>query len=162
MNHVSLCCMASAQLDLQLPSQDVTRYGGRLWPRPSCVRWGPSSPTERGTAAPYFSAHFSLAWSSISATAELLSFDLHFVVELESLSHSEQATSAVKAFVAPRYQHSIVTRRPRFGSDICISLLLSNSDYFCVSAVTSVVSHWAKIVQLTPKPVCVCVLPVAW
>jgi len=26
-------------------------YGGRPRPRPHCVRWGPSSPTERGTAA---------------------------------------------------------------------------------------------------------------
>jgi len=30
--------------------------GGRLWPRPQCVRWGPSSPTESGRAAPHFSA----------------------------------------------------------------------------------------------------------
>ena len=70
----------------------------------------PAPPTERGTAAPYFSAHFSLARWSISATAELFSFDLHFSVESESHSHSEQATtptSAVKAFVAPRYQHNV-------------------------------------------------------
>jgi len=32
--------------------QDVTRYVGRPRPRPHCDRWGPSSPTERGTAAP--------------------------------------------------------------------------------------------------------------
>jgi len=27
-------------------------YGGRPWPRRHCVRWRPSSPTERGIAAP--------------------------------------------------------------------------------------------------------------
>jgi len=42
--------------------QDATRYGGRGRPRPRrrrhCVIWGPSSRTERVTAAPpHFSAH---------------------------------------------------------------------------------------------------------
>jgi len=32
----------------------------------------PAPPTERGTAAPHFSANFALARSPISATAELL------------------------------------------------------------------------------------------
>jgi len=36
------------------------------------VRWGLSSPTERGTAPPHFSAGFALARLPISATAELL------------------------------------------------------------------------------------------
>jgi len=35
--------------------QDVTWYGGRPRPRRHCVRWGPSSPTERDTAVPLFS-----------------------------------------------------------------------------------------------------------
>jgi len=39
--------------------QDITSYTGRPWSRPHCVRWGPSSPTERGTAIPHFSAHCS-------------------------------------------------------------------------------------------------------
>jgi len=34
--------------------QDVTWYRGRPWPRPHCVRWGPSSP--KGTLPP-FSPH---------------------------------------------------------------------------------------------------------
>ena len=37
--------------------QEATSHGGRPRPRPHCVRWGPSSPTERGTPAPNFSAH---------------------------------------------------------------------------------------------------------
>jgi len=54
--------------------QNTTWYGGKPRPRWHCVRWGPCSPTERGTAAPpHFSAHFALARSPISATAELLS-----------------------------------------------------------------------------------------
>jgi len=50
--------------------QDATSYGARSWPRRHCVRWGPSSATERCTAAPHFLAHF--ARSPISATAEFL------------------------------------------------------------------------------------------
>ena len=34
--------------------QDATWYRGRPRPRQRCVRWGPSSPTERGIAAPNF------------------------------------------------------------------------------------------------------------
>jgi len=38
--------------------EDATWYRDRPWPRRHCVRWGPSSPTERGTAAPpHFLAH---------------------------------------------------------------------------------------------------------
>jgi len=38
--------------------QDATSYGGRPRPRRHCVRWGPSSPTERGTAVlPHSLAH---------------------------------------------------------------------------------------------------------
>ena len=54
----------------QLPSC----YGGRPLPRPRCVSWGPSSPTEWGTAAPQFSAHFAVVWLPISATDQLLLF----------------------------------------------------------------------------------------
>jgi len=34
--------------------QGKTYHGGRPWPRPHCVRWGPSSLPKRGTAAPAF------------------------------------------------------------------------------------------------------------
>ena len=38
--------------------EDATWYESRPQPRPHCVRWGPSSPRERDTAArPLFSAH---------------------------------------------------------------------------------------------------------
>jgi len=48
--------------------------GGRPQPRRHYVRWGPSSPTERGTAAlPLIFWITALAGSPISATAELLS-----------------------------------------------------------------------------------------
>ena len=38
--------------------QDTTRYGGRPWPRPHCVRWGPSfapPPPKNGAQTPIFS-----------------------------------------------------------------------------------------------------------
>ena len=34
--------------------QDAIWYVGRPWPRPHCVRWGPSSLQKRSTAAPNF------------------------------------------------------------------------------------------------------------
>jgi len=37
--------------------QDATLYGDRPWPRPHCVRWGPSSPAPKGAQHPQFSAH---------------------------------------------------------------------------------------------------------
>ena len=37
--------------------ENANWYGSRPWPRPHCVRRRPSSPRERGTAAPLFSAH---------------------------------------------------------------------------------------------------------
>jgi len=52
--------------------QDATWYEGRPRPRRHSVRRGPGSSKERGTAAPQFSAHLALAWSPISATADLL------------------------------------------------------------------------------------------
>jgi len=59
--------------------RDATWYGGSPWPRPHCVRWGPSSPTERDTVSPPLLC-LCLLWPNshpISATAELL-FQLHF------------------------------------------------------------------------------------
>ena len=53
--------------------QDATWYGGRPQPRIYCIRWGPSSPTERGTALTAFRPMSIMAkWSIISATAEFL------------------------------------------------------------------------------------------
>jgi len=53
--------------------QAATWYGGRPRPRRHCVRWAPSSATERGTAAPSFRPMSIVTKrSSISATAVLL------------------------------------------------------------------------------------------
>jgi len=55
--------------------QDVTWYGGRSRHRRHCIKGGPSSPIERGTAAPTFWPMSIVAKRSpISATAELLLF----------------------------------------------------------------------------------------
>jgi len=53
--------------------EDATWYGSTSRPRPHCVRQGPSSPNERGTAAPPLFGPC-LLWprSTISAAAELL------------------------------------------------------------------------------------------
>jgi len=40
-----------------LTDQDETWQAGRPWPWPHCVRWAPSSPPQRCTASPQFSAH---------------------------------------------------------------------------------------------------------
>ena len=52
--------------------QDATWCGGRPWHRWLCVRWGPSSPHAKGQSSSHFSAHFALARSPISTTAELI------------------------------------------------------------------------------------------
>jgi len=52
--------------------QDTTWHGGRLQPRRHCVRWVPSSPTERDRAAPLRPMSIVAKRSPISATAELL------------------------------------------------------------------------------------------
>jgi len=41
--------------------QDDTWHGGKPQSRPHCVRWGPSSPAQRGTA-PQYSARACLLW----------------------------------------------------------------------------------------------------
>ena len=52
---------------------ETTWHGGRPRPRRHCVRWGPSSPTERGTAGPTFRPMSTVVKRSpISATAEFL------------------------------------------------------------------------------------------
>jgi len=38
--------------------QHGTWHGGGPWSRPHCVRWGPSSPPQKGDRAPQFLAHF--------------------------------------------------------------------------------------------------------
>ena len=38
--------------------QDGTWHRGGPWSRPHCARWGPSSPPNKGTETPQFSAHF--------------------------------------------------------------------------------------------------------
>jgi len=96
-----------------LMDQDETWRGGRSWPRPHCVRWGPSSPTERGTAAPSTFRPVSIVAkrSPVSATAELLFIcqDLSFLVS-RSLTNArlpmQEATcrrvdSHVHALLAP-------------------------------------------------------------
>ena len=66
--------------------QDATWYGGRPRPRRHYVRWGPAPLTESGIAAPHFSAHFALARSPISATAELLfHISAHTYTDLETI-----------------------------------------------------------------------------
>ena len=53
---VLLSCLSACIVDVLWPNgwmnQDTTWYGGRPRPRRHCVRWRPSSPTERGTVAP--------------------------------------------------------------------------------------------------------------
>ena len=38
--------------------QDGSWHGTGPWSRPDCARWGPSSPPQKGTEPPQFSAHF--------------------------------------------------------------------------------------------------------
>jgi len=55
-----LSCLSDCDVRALWPNgwtnQDETWHAGRTRPWPHCVRWGPSSPPQRGTA-PQFSAH---------------------------------------------------------------------------------------------------------
>jgi len=57
--------------------QHATWYEGRPRTRQHCVRWTPSSPTERGTHLPHFSAHVyfgpCLLWPNGRPSQQLLS-----------------------------------------------------------------------------------------
>ena len=67
--------------------QDTTWYGGRPRPRRHCVRWGPSSRRERGTAAHTFRPMSIVAKRSpISATALVLFCFVSFSVGLTRIS----------------------------------------------------------------------------
>jgi len=60
------CCQMAGWIRIPLGTED------RPLPWWHYVRWGPSSPHGKGTAAPHFLAHVYCAkWSPISATAEL-------------------------------------------------------------------------------------------
>jgi len=56
-------------------NQDTTWYGGRPRPWPHCIRWGPSSPPQRGTAPTQFSAYICCgqmaAWTKMPLGMEL-------------------------------------------------------------------------------------------
>ena len=74
---VSPVCLSVCNAGVLWPNgwmdQGATWYRGRSRPRRRCVGWGPSSRTERGTAAPTFwSMSFVAKQSPISATAELV------------------------------------------------------------------------------------------
>ena len=58
--------------------QDVTWYRGRPHPRRHCVRWGPSSPTVRDTAAPNILAHFGILCSTPQSLA-----DAHYLTAVQ-------------------------------------------------------------------------------
>jgi len=61
--------------------QDATWYGSRPRPWPYCIRWEPSSPSEKDTVAPSFRRFRPMSIMSkrspISATAEHLFFQKH-------------------------------------------------------------------------------------
>jgi len=52
--------------------EDATWYVGRLWPRPHCVTWRPSSPSQKGHSLNVRPLSVVAKWSLISATAEHL------------------------------------------------------------------------------------------
>ena len=55
--------------------QDETWHAGRSWPLAHCVRWGPSSPPQRGTSPTQFLAHICCgqmaAWIKLPLGMEL-------------------------------------------------------------------------------------------
>jgi len=52
--------------------QDTTWYGGRPWPRPHCVRWGPGSSGKGHSSPPLFGP--CLLWPYSRPSQQLLSY----------------------------------------------------------------------------------------
>ena len=77
-------------------AQDATSYGGRPWPRRHCARWGPSSPTERGTAAYVYCVqtitHVGNCWARFAGWMLFLSPDKQCWSSEEKAYHQTQTT----------------------------------------------------------------------
>jgi len=78
--------------------QDATWYGGRPRPGRHCVRWGPSSPTQRGTAVLTFRSMSTAAKRSpISATAKLLLYNYWPAVQTRFSCHHRHKSVPYRA-----------------------------------------------------------------
>jgi len=92
---LSVFCDVGALWPNGWTDQDDTWHGGspRSRPLPHCIRWGPSSPTRRGTAPPQFSAHVrcgqTAEWTTMSLATEICIGPHDFVLE-EDPAHPPQ------------------------------------------------------------------------
>jgi len=88
--------------------QDTTWYGGMPRPRRHCVRWAPTSPMERGTAAPLLCAVFgrvccgqTAAWIKIPPGTEVGLGPGDIVLDGDPAPPMERSTAAPNHFSAP-------------------------------------------------------------
>jgi len=76
-------------------------------------------PTERGTAAPHFLAHFALARSPISATAELLLQSLTELIAHEQCQHCSNSSSTEYYQLECGPMPNLMVALPNTGGALC-------------------------------------------
>jgi len=99
--------------------QDTTWYGGRPRPRRHCVKWRPSSPTERGTTTPHFSAHV-YCGQTVAHLNILLFSNCYTFCRLAQLSHIDTHKSLfprrpIPSFSDPTYSSGDICCAPFRG-----------------------------------------------
>jgi len=119
--------------------QDATRYGGKPWPRPHCVRWRPSSSLAKGNSSlPHFSAHIALARSVISATAELLYF-----VQMWKSPEDQDSLFSVILFSHYSVNHAVIM------SIIYVASYLTRHDPLPRRDINITWRHWLAVGSLS-------------
>jgi len=82
--------------------QDATWYGGRPWPMPHCVGWGPSSPSSKRGHSPQFSAHLycgqTALWLKMPLDTKVGLGPCHIVLDGDPARPHERGTAAPAYF----------------------------------------------------------------
>jgi len=128
--------------------EDSTWYGNRPQPRSHCVRWGPSSPRKRGTAAPpLFSPCLSWPRSPVSATAALLSLCSTCTNHLPSLTFLITIFSSSIPYSSLSYAFfSVFTSRSTFDSHVSVPYAkqVLTQDVYILPSVLMRILNWSK------------------
>jgi len=65
--------------------QDATWYGGGPQPKRHCVKWGPTSPSQKGEQSPQFSTHIycgqTVVWIKMKLSMEVGLSPVHIVLD---------------------------------------------------------------------------------
>jgi len=149
---VSVCpvCLSVCNVGVLWPNgwmdYDATWYGGRLRPRPLCVRWGPSSRPKRGTAL-QFSAHVycgqTAEWIKMPLGKEVRLGPGDIVLDVDPAPPTERNTTA------PTFRRmSIVAKRSSISATAELLLEDDTSRDDLTSAKTLAYNEHPEVLQI--------------